>query len=350
MTLPVNSRINPQSVSRSAFLDCSASARRATARSSLSRRICASGAAARFPRRNDPLKQFDRRLTQRRRRRNEASCAPASSTARARRSLAQASSAASARAARTPRRSSASVSRPNSSSVGNSLRNSRPGVGLIGVGGVVEEWVARGVADADQRRFPYVEQGPQQAQRAKSRDRRHAGKTRDAGAPRQAEENRFGLIVGVMGGDDGAGADGARAIRKQAVARLTRPLLDAGRGLFARPGQQMMRKTQRPRPSADLFRPPLVSSDRRPWSTVATAMSCAARSDQFAQSSISATESGPPETASSKRVMRRQQIEGAFERQASRAPRRVSIAISCFRAAPRRGCAPPSRDISRRSR
>ena len=72
--------------------------------------------------------------------------------------------------------------------------------------------MARFVANRLQRGFGDIQQRPQQPHAAARRGARHARQAGDAAAAGQAKQNRFGLIVGVMRGHDGAfSRDFARA-------------------------------------------------------------------------------------------------------------------------------------------
>ncbi len=68
----------------------------------------------------------------------------------------------------------------------------------------------------------------------------HAAQSRNAGAAQQTEKDRLRLIVGVMSGHQRVGADRLRQINEQAIARLPRPLLEAGRGFRAFPLKNAM--------------------------------------------------------------------------------------------------------------
>src|ERR1700689_4606059 len=81
----------------------------------------------------------------------------------------------------------------------------------------------------------------------------HARQTRNAAAAQQSKQDRLGLIVGMMGGQDMICANVAGMLEQQVVARLAGALLDARFGLFAVPRQDVMRETERLRPSRDSF-------------------------------------------------------------------------------------------------
>ncbi len=71
-------------------------------------------------------------------------------------------------------------------------------------------------AKGDQRLFGMIEQGPQMSDAAALRPARHARKPVDAAAAQQAKQNRLGLIVGMMGGDESIRADGVGVVAKRA--------------------------------------------------------------------------------------------------------------------------------------
>ena len=82
----------------------------------------------------------------------------------------------------------------------------------------------------------------------------HAGETGDARAADEAEQNGLGLIVGMMGGRDRAGADRPRMVDQQSVARLAGPLLHPGRGFGACPDERLVRDPEPCRERRDRLR------------------------------------------------------------------------------------------------
>ena len=142
----------------------------------------------------------------------------------------------------------------------------------------------------------------------------------------ETHQHRLGLIVEMMRGDDDVGADRARVVGEQRVARLARALLQAVSSAFRRPrgasraARRALRRARRPR---RLPRPP---SGRRPWSTVAAAIGAPARPRHRAASHSKAVESGPPDTASSKRLRRRAAARTA--RRGARGRQQWSFCIS----------------------
>ncbi len=106
----------------------------------------------------------------------------------------------------------------------------RARIGRIGVGRVLDE---RDAAVRGRRRRGRPWRAPssgrdESRRRRAPRSRRHAGEAGDARAAHQPEQHRLGLVVGMVGGGDRVGADRARVGDQQPVARLARPLLQAG--------------------------------------------------------------------------------------------------------------------------
>jgi len=81
----------------------------------------------------------------------------------------------------------------------------------------------------------------------------HARKARESGAVRETDKNGLPLVVGMVRGGDGVGANSARVLEKQSVARVARALLNAAQWFFAAPDQDLVGKAERARPAADLF-------------------------------------------------------------------------------------------------
>ena len=174
----------------------------------------------------------------------------------------------------------------------------RARVGRVGVGRVFDEGAPR-VRGRRRRGRPWraPSSGRTSITPSAPRRRRHAGKARDARSAHQPEEHCLGLVVEVVGGRDRLGADRLRVGGEQPVARLARPLHEAGRRLRARPRQASRagrrgrwRDARRPRPPP---RSP-ASGDDRPWRRTMRASRRAAHSAAMTRSAV---ESGPPETA-----------------------------------------------------
>ncbi len=72
----------------------------------------------------------------------------------------------------------------------------------------------------------------------------HAGEPGHAGSAHEAEQHGLGLVVERVGGGDVGGADVPRAADEEVVAAMARALLQAGRGLGAVPGQQVVRQAE----------------------------------------------------------------------------------------------------------
>ena len=130
----------------------------------------------------------------------------------------------------------------------------------IVIGGVARIIEAVRFAIGDKVALADAEQGTQQRQPAEVRVFRHRLETADAGAAQQAKQCGLGLIVEMMGGDNRFGADVARALRQQSVARLARQLLQTPLRLRAVPDKDAMGHTQlvgRAAPTASASSPAL---------------------------------------------------------------------------------------------
>ena len=80
-----------------------------------------------------------------------------------------------------------------------------------------------------------IEQGARVPDVAPPRLARHARESGDAAAAQQAKQDRFSLIVGVMGRRQRIRADPRRVRDEQCIARVAGALLDARVRLFTDP-------------------------------------------------------------------------------------------------------------------
>ena len=135
-------------------------------------------------------------------------------------------------------------------------QTTQPGAGefFVLIGRIGHVGMTRLVADCFEIALRCFEQRTQQGHRATGRDPSHARQPGHARAARQPEQDGFGLIIGVMRGDDRLSLDRNGAIGEQRLTRRARPLLNARGGLVANPGQMMVRKAQLLRPVPDHFR------------------------------------------------------------------------------------------------
>ena len=146
----------------------------------------------------------------------------------------------------------------------------------------------------------------------------------NARAARQPEQERLGLVVLVVRRHDGVTADIPRRGRKACIPDTPRPILQVPAGLPCR-------RLHDPPRQAELFgigrheARLSAASGRRPWSTVTT--SAGGRPLQRATSTMSAVESGPPETANT---------EPARAREAREQPARIERCGVSSRCAPTR--------------
>ena len=122
---------------------------------------------------------------------------------------------------------------------------------FMGVGRVGQKRMSRLPANLFEIGFRRLQEGPRQRHRAAGSDVGHPRQTGDASSPRQSKEDGFGLIVGVVGGNNRLGSDCRRAVDEQGVSRVARPLLNARGGFFPRPDQMMVLKAKGSRPVAD---------------------------------------------------------------------------------------------------
>ena len=118
------------------------------------------------------------------------------------------------------------------------------GVARVLVGGVAHERNPLVFAIGDEVGLGESEQRAREVQAIARRSRSDAGKPAQSRAAQKPEQHRFGLVVEVMRGHDDFGADCARMIRQQSVARIASPLLQARLRLFAAPNQRLMRDAQ----------------------------------------------------------------------------------------------------------
>jgi len=79
----------------------------------------------------------------------------------------------------------------------------------------------------EQRIAPELEQGAQQEHALAPVARRDAGQAVEPAAPAEREQQRLGLVVGMVGGRERAGTRLARRDPQQRIADLARPALDA---------------------------------------------------------------------------------------------------------------------------